>query len=127
MNRQVSWPIIVLCLTVVAAPGADSDSAKLKTLRSTPLLLARTIHWRPKPAAAHPGPQGAFPLLWMFAGAALFAVLATMYIYYRTRAAGPAPGESLLGKDRFEERGTSSNVGASMQQLAESDRAPDSY
>ena len=94
-------------------------------LRAAPLLFARTIHWRATPPPAQPAPQGPFPLLLMFAGAAVFAVLATMYIYYRTRATGSVPGESFLRKDRFEAPTSRSNVGASMRQLAESDREPD--
>ena len=94
-------------------------------VRRAPLLLARTIHWRPKPPPAHASPQGPFPLLLMFAGAAVFAVLATMYVYYRTRMTGPSPPESRLRKDRAEDPGSTPDVGASMQQLAESDQTPD--
>lgn len=95
-------------------------------VRRAPLLLAKTIDWRKEPPVAHSPPQGPFPLLLMFAGAALFAVLATIYVYYRTRAPGPPPAESLLRKDRFPEAKEPPDVGAAMQQLAESDRKPDS-
>ncbi len=95
-------------------------------VRRAPMLLSKTIHWRQKPKVGHSPPQGTSPLLLIFAAAALFAVLASLYVYYRTRATGPSPAESLLRKDRFEDRGSAPAVGAAMQQLAESDRTPDS-
>jgi hypothetical protein len=95
-------------------------------VRRAPLLLAKTIHWRPAPQVAPAPPEGPFPLLLMFAGAALFAVLATMTIYYRTRVTSPAPAESRFKQDRLEEARTAPQVGAVMQQRAESDATPES-
>jgi hypothetical protein len=95
-------------------------------VRRAPILLAKTIHWRRKPQVAPAPPQGPFPLLLMFAGAALFAVSAATYVYYRTRATGPSPAELLTKNDQSKDAKSSRDVGAAMQQRAESDQTQDS-
>jgi len=92
---------------------------------TAPMLLARTIHWRKKPVVAEAPSRSPLPLGLLVVGAAAFAVLATVYIYYRTSTAGPARAASLLKHDS--RRGAEpADVGAVLQQLADAEDAPGS-
>ena len=57
-------------------------------VRRAPMLLSRTVHWQKKPEVVKKPDQGSLFTLLMIAGSAAFAVLATAYVYYRTRGAG---------------------------------------
>ena len=94
-----------------------------KVLRA-PMLLAKTIHWRNKVEAADSSSQGPLPLALIIAGAAVFAVLATMYVYYRSRGPEPSQAESLLRRGTLRDVKTSADVSASLQQLADSEDTP---
>lgn len=93
-----------------------------KVLRA-PMLLARTVRWRKKPEVARAPPQGPLPLALMIAGAAAFAVLATVYVFYRTGNQGLARVESLPGRSTLQDADSSPDVGATLQQLADSEDA----
>ena len=90
------------------------------TVRRAPMLLARTIHWHPRPEVAQAPPVGRSSSMLMIVGAAAFAVLATGYVYYRTRRAAPIRGETLPDEETLRDADTAPDVAATLQQLAES-------
>jgi hypothetical protein len=98
------------------------------TVRRAPMLLSRTIHRRRKPAVAQsPSSHRASSPL-MFAGAAALAVSAAAYVYYRTRRHASTHAlthvESLPDEDVLRAADTGPDVGAVLQQLAESEETP---
>jgi len=55
------------------------------TMRSAPVLLARTVRWYERPEVAEEPPSSFLSLLLMIAGSAAVALAAAIYIAYRTR------------------------------------------
>jgi hypothetical protein len=93
-----------------------------KILRA-PLLLARTLHWRKPPEEAKTPPRGPWPLVLMIAGAALFALLATRYVYSRTGKGETSRLESLVRKGMSRDLENESDVGAALERLTDSETA----
>ena len=60
----------------------------------------------------------------MIVGAAAFAVLATAYVYYRTRRTAPIREETLPDEETLREADTAPDVAATLQQLAEPEEPP---
>jgi len=94
------------------------------TVRRTPMLLARTIHWHRRPEVAQTPPADRSSLTLMILGAAAFAVLGTAYVYYRTRRAAPIRVETLPDEETLRDADTAPDVAATLQQLAEPQDTP---
>jgi len=93
-------------------------------VRRAPMLLARTIHWHPRPEVVHAPPAGRTSLTLMILGAAAFAVLGTAYIYYRTRRAPPIRVERLPDEETLRDADTTPDVAATLERLAEPEKTP---
>lgn len=95
-------------------------------IRRAPMLLARNVRWKKKPAVVEVPRPGPIRLLWMIAGSAAFAVLATAYVYYRTRAPAPARREFPARRRTVPGGDASSDVVDALQRFAdtETDRGP---
>jgi hypothetical protein len=103
---------------MVAYPATD------RNLRSAPLLLARTVHWRKRPPATDAparGPASLSSLLLIIGGSAAFAALVTLWVYRRTRGRGPSRLEMLTTRGTAGDAQTPADLGAALDQLGKSE------
>ncbi len=94
-------------------------------IRRAPMLLARTLDWRRRPPAANTSERSPWLLGLMIAGSAAFALLATAYVYYRTRRGGPAGLGPLAERFASRDAETPADMGAALAELAEPEQSPE--
>lgn len=89
-------------------------------IRRAPLLLARNLKWIQRPPVVETPPQTSGRLALMIAGAAVFAVLATALIYYRSRNPATLLSDARARAQPGQRADTSSDVGDALRRWADS-------
>jgi len=99
---NLTSPIVIYCLELPDGfPTGMKVSAEVEvtgfffkrwaykaqdSLRTAPTVLARTVDWHPPKPLGSDAPTDALSLTLLFGGAALFAVVAVVYIFARTKS-----------------------------------------
>jgi len=88
------------------------------TLRTAPVLLSKTVRWREPPAVTGPTVDRAWSLPMMFAVAALFAVVVTLFVYRRSGSKMPPGFRSDKRPSLSPDIEVSPGVGQALERLA---------
>jgi len=95
------------------------------TIRSTPVTLARTVHWYRRPEVAGGPPGGVLVVVLMIAGAAAVALVVVGYVYLRTRRGGPTELASRTARGATGDARAEADAGRHLRILAENEEAPE--